>query len=201
MFERRHLPLKIVDAKDLSEDYRQLLKPGQVLTDREGRGRHLPRFFYEIDTWKTALELKLTPHFNLWEFINIDVREAEQMRSFPRYVPCAVTVMAAYLEMFREKVGTYVHIAANGGYRSPAHALSTFASPHNWATGVNIYRIGNENLDDRERIERFGEMAKSLLPAVWVRPFGYTPGFTIDHLHLDLGYVTVVPHDFSDEDS
>jgi len=190
--------LKIVDARALDESYRNLLKPGEVLTDREGRAHRLPRFFYEVDSWRTALDVKLTPHFSLWEFVNIDLREAEQLRTFPRYVPCAVALTAAYLELFREKVGTYVHIAANGGYRSPAHALTTHASPHNWATGVNIYRVGNDDMDVKENIERYAQAATSVAPSVWARPFGYSPGFTMDHLHVDLGYVTVVPHGFSE---
>jgi hypothetical protein len=53
----------------------------------------------------------------------VDVREVEAMRTFPRYVPCAVALLATALEVFRAEVGTFVHIAANGGYRSPGHAL------------------------------------------------------------------------------
>ena len=199
MIENRPPALRVVDAYDLDESYRSLLRPGEVLTDREGRARRLPRFFYEVDTWQTALGVKLTPHFSLWEFINIDLREAERIRIFPRYVPCAVALTAACLELFRERVGTYVHIAANGGYRSPAHALTSHASPHNWGTGVNIYRVGSDYLDEREKIERYAQIATSVMQSVWARPFGYSPGFTIDQLHVDLGYVTVVPHGFSDE--
>lgn len=191
--------LKIVDALALDESYRKLLRPGEVLTDREGRAHRLPRFFYEVDTWQTALDVKLTPHFSLWEFVNIDLREAEQIRTFPRYVPCAVVLTAAYLELFRERVGTYVHIAANGGYRSPAHALTTSASTHNWATAANIYRVGSDYMDTKESIERYAQIAASVMPSAWARPFGYSPGFTMDHLHVDLGYVTVVPHGFSDD--
>lgn len=199
MIDNRPPSLKIVDACALDEGYRKLLRPGEVLTDREGRAHRLPRFFYEVDTWQAALDVKLTPHFSLWEFVNIDLREAEQIRTFPRYVPCAVALTAAYLELFREKVGTYVHIAANGGYRSPAHELTAFASTHNWATAVNIYRVGADNMDTKESIERYAQTAASVMPSVWARPFGYSPGFTMDHLHVDLGYVTVVPHGFSED--
>ena len=191
--------LKIVDACALDEGYRKLLRPGEVLTDREGRARRLPRFFYEVDSWQTALDIKLTPHFSLWEFVNIDLREAERIRAFPRYVPCAVSLTAAYLELFRERVGTYVHIAANGGYRSPSHELTTHASTHNWATAANIYRVGGDYMDTKESIERYAQIAASVMPSAWARPFGYSHGFTMDHLHVDLGYVTVVPHGFSDD--
>ncbi len=198
MIDNRPPALRVVDAFGLSESYRSLLRPGEMLTDREGRARRLPRFFYEVDTWQTALDVKLTSHFSLWEFINIDLREAEQVRLFPRYVPCAVALTASYLELFREKVGAPVRIAANGGYRSPAHALTAHASPHNWATAVNIYRVGNDYMDVKENIERYAQAATSVAPSVWARPFGYSPGFTMDHLHVDLGYVTVVPHGFSE---
>ena len=198
IIENRQLPLKIVDVNHLDESYRELLRPGDLFADREGNGHRLPRFFYEIDSWKAALELKLTSHFSLWEFINIDVRESELMRTFPRYVPCAVTMLAAHLEVFRAEVGTYVHIAANGGYRSPAHALSRHASAHNWATAVNIYRIGNDYLDDREKIDRYSAIASAVLPAIWSRPYGHSVGYADDHLHLDLGYTTVCPRGLSE---
>src|SRR4051794_30752154 len=102
------LPLKLVDGLRLEERCRQALRPGEMVPDREGRMRRLPRFFYEVDSWKTALETQLSPRFALWEFMASDVREAEALRGFPRYVPCAVTATAAHLELYREKVGTYI---------------------------------------------------------------------------------------------
>jgi hypothetical protein len=199
MIDNRPPTLRVVDAFELSDNYRSLLRPGETFADREGKVRRLPRFFYEVDTWQTALDVRLTSNFGLWEFINIDLREAEPLRIFPRYVPCAVALTAAYLQLFREKVGAPVRIAANGGYRSPAHSLSTHASPHNWATGVNVYRVGNDYMDVKENVERYAQVATSVAQSVWARPFGYSPGFTMDHLHVDLGYVTVAPHGFSEE--
>ena len=193
-------PLKLVDGFELAEKYRQALRPGQLLADREGRLRRLPRFFYEISSREAAREIELTPHFSLWELITVDVRETEVLRDYPRYVPCAITVLAACLELLREKVGTFVHVAANGGYRSPAHALSRDASTHLWGTAANIYRIGDEYLDDQERIERFGAIAAGVLPGVWVRPYGNARGYADDHLHLDLGYITVVPREAAGEE-
>jgi hypothetical protein len=166
-----------------------------VVCDEQGRPRRLPRYFYEISTWDEARRLDLSPNFGLWEFIQTDVREALPLRGFPRYVPCAITLLALCLERFRDAVGTFVHISANGGYRSPAHALSNHASTHCWGTAVNVYRIGDVELDDREAIERFAAMARSVLPGVWTRPFGSGRGFTDDHLHLDFGYVVSVPRE------
>lgn len=187
--------LRVVDGRRLGKPIRDALDPGGVLCDAQGRARLLPRFFYEVPSWDVALETRLTTHFDLWEFVQTDVREAPALHSFPRYVPCAVTLLAACLEQFREAVGTYVHIAANGGYRSPHHALTRNASTHCWATAVNIYRIGDTLLDDRASIERYAAIATSTLPGVWARGFGSGPGLADDHLHLDVGYVNAVPRE------
>jgi hypothetical protein len=195
------LPLKLVDGLELKEAYRSVLRPGEMAHDREGRARRLPRFFYEVPSWEAAIGTQLTPHFGLWEFLDVDVREAEVMRTFPRYVPCAIALLATHLEVFRAEVGTLVRIAANGGYRSPGHALSEHASPHSWGAAANIYRVGSELMDNPEKIEEYTRIARELLPGVWARPYGSGEGFAFDHVHLDLGYATVVPHDAPGEEA
>jgi hypothetical protein len=187
------IPLRIVDAHRLERSMRDVVQPGGTLSDRSGRAHQLPRFFYEVTSWDEAHSLQLTRHFTLSEFIQNDLHEAAPLRGFPRYVPCAVTLLALALEHFRNAAGDYVHIAANGGYRSPSHALSTLATPHSWATAVNIYKIGDRLLDDNDTLERYAEIAYESMPGVYVRPFGKTLGFTDDHLHLDFGYVIMVP--------
>jgi hypothetical protein len=194
------LPLRVIDAEQLDGPRRDTLRPGELVRDREGRYRRLPRYFYEVPSWKQALATQLTPHFGLWELIDVDFREAYPGRRFPRYVPCAVTLLAAQLEILRMKAGTVVRVAANGGYRSPCHAMSTVASPHMWGAAADIYRIGDEMMDSRERIERYIGVARDVLPGIWTRPFGEGPGFAFDHVHVDLGFVTVVPHEAADED-
>lgn len=188
------LPLRIVDGMELHEEHRALLRPGELMADREGRLRRLPRFFYEVPSWSVARGIQLTKNFALWEFMNVDVREAEPLRIFPRYVPCALPVLASHLELFRREAGSIVHIAANGGYRSPAHRYTDCASPHLWGTAVNIYKIGDDFLDRRERIEKFNRTARELLPALWARPYGEARNKVDDHVHLDIGYAVVVPH-------
>jgi hypothetical protein len=185
--------LTIVDGLDLAEPHRLLLRPGELMRARSGTEHRLPRFFYAIESAAVAVNTQLTPHFALWEFIEVDLREPALLRAYPRYVPCAVTILATALEVFRTEVGAPVRIAANGGYRSPAHAGSSSGSPHSWATGVNVYSIGSEYLDSAERIGRYAEIASRTLAACWTRPFGPHPGQADDHLHIDLGYVTVVP--------
>jgi len=188
-------PLRVVDGMGLDDEYRALLRPGELMRDRGGRLRRLPRFFYEIPSWDVALETGLSTNFEVWEFLNVDVREAEALRSeWPRYLPCAVSALAAFLELLRREVGTYVHIAANGGYRSPAHALSTHASTHCWGTAANIYRVGDDWMDDAKTIARYARTAEKLLPGLYVRPYGPGVGEADDHLHVDLGWSVTVPH-------
>lgn len=192
------LPLPLVAGDDLPPEVRHALRPGATLPDRAGRPRVLPSSFLRVDSWAQARETQLTPHFTLSELIGVDVREAAPARSFPRYVPCALLLLATALELFRLEVGTYVHVAANGGYRSPAHALSRHASRHCWGTAANIYRIGDTYLDTREEIGKYAAIARRVIPGAWVRPFGLEDGEADDHLHVDLGYTVFDPVDGQD---
>ena len=192
------LGLLVVDAFALDDSVSRLLKPGALMRTRNGDSHRLPRFFYQVDSWHGALETQLTPHFGLWELMDVDLHEAAPLRMFPRYVPCAVTALAAALEVFRLEVGATVRITANGGYRSPTHHGSRSGSPHCWGTAANIYAIGGAPLDTEEQIARYAAVARRLLPFAWVRPYGHDPGEADDHLHLDLGYVTTVPNGTSE---
>jgi hypothetical protein len=187
------LPLPLVLGDDLPREVQQVLRPGETRRDRSGAARVLPSSFLRVDSWNQARQTLLTPHFALWELIGVDVREAPLVRSFPRYVPCALVLLAAGLELFRLEVGAPVHVAANGGYRSPGHALSRHASRHCWGTAANIYRIGDTYLDSREEIEKYAAIARRVIPGVWVRPFGQEDGEADDHLHVDIGYTVFDP--------
>jgi hypothetical protein len=103
-----------------------------------------------------------------------------------------------FLEDFRREIGAPVFISANGGYRSPAHQIGGAKSIHAWGTAANIYRVGDTFLDDAKSIERYGAIASSLSQALLVRPFGSNAGETDDHLHLDLGFVSLAPREFSE---
>ena len=187
------LPLRVVDVRTLAPDYRRLLAPDEPVTGPDGHVLRRPRYFYEIDSWNTARRVQLTEHFGLWEFVEVDVREAAALRTYPRYIPCAVSVLAVHLELFRLAVGAPVRIAANGGYRSPAHEASDPTSPHAWGTAVNVYRIGGDDMTERGTVERYTDTAHRVLPGCWCRPFGPHRGQTIDHLHIDLGYLVSAP--------
>lgn len=193
------LPLPVIDAARLDDARRAALRPGEPFAAARGQTHRLPRFFYEVDSWRTALETKVAEHFTLSELMSVDVREAAEVRRFPRYVPLAVTLLAAHLELLRQAVGTYVHVASNGGYRSPAHRLTDHVSTHCWAAAANVYRIGDTYLDDREKIERFQAVAARVLPAGWIRPYGHEKGCADDHLHLDIGYVRLSPRGQDDD--
>ena len=200
MAERSPYPLRVVDGLELSRAHRAVLRPGELMEGRDGRRRRLPRWFLEVPSWDAALETDLSPHFKVWEFMNVDVREHELQRlQWPRYLPLAVGLLAASMEVLRTRVDTYVHIAANGGYRTPSHRLSTHATPHCWGTAVNLYRIGDDWLDDERTITRYSRMARGLSPTLWARPYGHAVGETDDHLHLDVGYAVVSPHHAGDE--
>src|SRR5438477_10749531 len=191
--------LRAIDGLNLPEDYRALLRPGEAETDFRGNVHHLPRFFYEVASWQEAHEIRLAPHFKLAELMTVDCREAELLlREFPHYVPCAILLLARFLQDFRREVDGPVFVSANGGYRSPAHQIGEGKSVHAWATAADIYRIGDTFLDDAKSIERYGAIAASLSPAVFVRPFGSSLGETDDHLHLDLGFVTLTPRGCSE---
>src|SRR5436305_1673123 len=183
MTETHAQSLRIIDGFRIDKARRDALMPGGVLRDRDGRTRQLPRYFYEVESWSAAVEQEIAPHFNMWEFIHTDVREVEALRFFPRYVPCAVTLAAAMLERFRDAVGEPVRIAANGGYRSPRHELTSHASTHCWASAVNIYRIGDEYLDTRDRIERYADIAREALPGTLIRPVDEARGSAHDNPH------------------
>jgi hypothetical protein len=99
------------------------------------------------------------------------------------------------LEDFRREVDAPVFISANGGYRSPAHRIGGAKNIHAWGTAANIYRIGDTFLSDAKSVEKYGAIAASLSPAVFVRPFGLRQGETDDHLHIDLGFVSLTPRE------
>jgi hypothetical protein len=191
--------LHAVDGLNLPEEFRALLRPGEAETDSDGKVRHLPRFFYEIHSWQEAHDIRLAPHFTLAELMLVDCREARLLlNEFPHYVPCAVALLAMVLEDFRREVDAPVFISANGGYRSPAHQIGVGKSIHHWGTAANIYRVGDTFLSDQRSIEKYGTIAASLSPAVFVSPFGSELGETDDHLHIDLGFATLTPRGCSE---
>ncbi len=193
MADPRHLGMRIVDGLTLERRLREVLRPAELVPDRHGRMRRLPRFFYEVPSWEQAKDTELAPHFSLAEFIDVDVREHELQRGFPRYVPCAVVLLAGHLELFRQAVGAKVYIAANGGYRTPGHQLSRYATPHTWGAAANLYRIGDTYLDSRDLIEKYSQLAAALCPAFRTRPYGAGLGEADDHVHLDIGFAHLVP--------
>lgn len=190
--------LPVVDAMDLTPQHRALLRPGELMASRSGECHRLPRFFYVVESSAVAAETQLTPHFSLWEFLEVDLYEPALLRAYPRYIPCAISVLANALESLRAALPGPVKIAANGGYRSPSHIGSRSGSPHSWASAANIFRVGSEYLDTEERIVKYGEIARRTLADCWTRPYGHGLGQADDHLHLDLGYVTVVPRQYSE---
>lgn len=199
MTDPRPIAFPIVDALQLDEGARAALLPTPYLRDASGRERALPRFFYEIPSWEAANKTQVVEHFSLAELMRVDVREAPAVRDFPRFLPCAITSLAVHLELFRRAADAPIYVAANGGYRSPAHRSTRYASTHCWGTAANIYRIGDEYLDEPATIEKWARLATRVLPGVWIRPHGREPGHADDHLHLDLGYIVAEPRAAGDD--
>lgn len=192
--------LKVVDAFDLDDELRTILKPGEMVRDPRGRRHRLPRYFYEIPSHDVATQIQLTPNFGLNEFILTDLRETPRLQEFPRYVPCAVRILAFYLQQFRDKAGASVHVPVNGGYRSPAHKMAIHATPHMWGTAADIYRIGSTILKTKESIEKYNAIAEDLSDDIDVLPYGHETGASVDdHLHIDIGYLTYLPREISED--
>ena len=188
-----------IDGLRLPEQYRALLRPDESEAGADGTVHRLPRFFYEIGSWEEAHEIRLAPHFTLAELMLVDCREARLLLSqFPHYVPCAILLLARFLEDFRREVDAPVFISANGGYRSPAHQIGGAKSIHAWGTAANIYRVGDTFVSDARSIEKYRTIAALLSPAVFVRPFGREKGQTSDHLHIDLGFTSLTPRGCSE---
>ena len=188
--------LRPIDGLRLTEEYRNLLRPGESEAGANGTVHRLPRFFYEVGSWEEAHEVRLAPHFTLAELMIVDCREARLLLTqFPHYVPCAILLLARFLEDFRREIDAPVFISANGGYRSPAHQIGGARSIHAWGTAANIYRVGDTFFSDAKSIRKYRAVAASLSPAVFVRPFGGEKGQTSDHLHIDLGYASLTPRE------
>jgi hypothetical protein len=186
--------LPVVDGLQLCDELRKLLRPDEMVADFAGCWHRLPRFFYEVRSWSQAKEVALTPHVRLSELLIVDCHEHPRLlEEFPHYVPCALALLARVIEELRRRAGAPVHVAANGGYRSPAHKLSAAVNPHNWGTAANIYRIGDTYLNTQAAIDKFGALAREIGADVNVLPYGHQPGETDDCLHLDLGYARLVP--------
>jgi hypothetical protein len=192
--------LKVVDAYDLDDELRGILKPGDMVRDSEGRRHRLPRYFYEIPSHEVAMSTRLAPHFGLNEFILADLKEEARLHTYPRYVPCAIRLLAFYLEQFRNACGASVHIAVNGGYRSPSHKIAHNASPHMWGCAADIYRIGSTILKTKEAIDKYNEIAEDVSSEINVLAYGHVTGKNADdHVHLDLGYITLIPREISED--
>lgn len=187
--------LKAIDGLQLDEAHREIFRPGVEVRFSDGVMHRLPRFFYQVPSWSDAHRIDVAPHFKLAELMTVDCREASlQLQQFPHYVPCAILLLARCLELLRIEAGAPIFVAANGGYRSPSHKLNQPHSMHQWGTAANIYRIGDTYLDDEKSIDRYRRLAGSIGDEVFVRP--YTPGD--DHLHIDIGVVTLTPRELNE---
>jgi hypothetical protein len=68
-----------------------------------------------------------------------------------------------------------------------------------WGTAVDLYRVGSVILREQAPIETYNRVAEELTDDWYVMPYGHEIGKADDHLHLDLGYVVVVPREISED--
>jgi hypothetical protein len=54
-------------------------------------------------------------------------------------------------------------------------------------------------LRDQNAIETYNRVAEELSDDWWVMPYGHEIGKADDHMHLDLGFVTVVPREINED--
>jgi hypothetical protein len=73
------------------------------------------------------------------------------------------------------------------------------AATHMWGTAADLYRVGTVVLRDRASIETYNRVIEDLTDDLYVMPYGHEIGEADDHIHLDLGYVTVVPREISED--
>ena len=189
----------VVDGFDLDAQYRSILSPGAFVRDFDGRLRRLPRFFLRVPSKKSAWTTFLTPHFAIGEFLRVDLKEADPLRDFPRFIPTAVRFLALVLQDVRNLIGTTVNISVNGGYRSPSHQRGHRGDPHRWACAADIYRIGSTLIDDQEVHDRYAAQIREIGDHLQVSPWGSEPGHADDHLHLDIGYALLNDRELEDD--
>ncbi len=69
-----------------------------------------------------------------------------------------------------------------------------------WGTAADIYRIGPTILNTREAIEKYNAIAERVSDDFFILPYGHVNGTNADdHVHLDLGFITVVPREISED--
>jgi hypothetical protein len=68
-----------------------------------------------------------------------------------------------------------------------------------WGTAADIYRAGSTILRTKEAIEKYNEIAEDVSEDVRVLPYGHAIGNADDHVHVDLGYITMIPREISED--
>ncbi len=170
---------------------RSLLRPGEMVRDAAGTAASPSALLLRSSlATRRRRRSSLTPHFASTSSSSSTSRRRSRLQDYPRYVPCAVRILAFYLERFREAFGASLHIAVNGGYRSPAHKLYAPASlAHVGNRRPTSTAIGTSILNDQESDRAAtGKRPRRSADELNVLPYGHDVGKADDHLHFDLGY-------------
>jgi hypothetical protein len=187
----------VVDSKISNNPRLSLFRPSELIST----GRHLPRYYFVLTS---ALDLKksLTDHFQLKECLSGE--EVSSSISFPYYVPVATIRLVEALELLRSKLGN--HPISCTGFRSPMHSLyqsgnRNKASPHRFGTAIDIQAVGGNKINSQADLDFVYSAALDRQVILSQRRNDLsTLGFeyaesaaemgTIDHAHLDLGYIS-----------
>ncbi len=188
-----HHKFQAVDGLTLPEEIRSLLRPDEEVALPNKLWGRLPRYFYAVANREEGNKL-LTPNFALAELMIVDCRESRILfERWPRYVPCAIMLLTAFLQAFRDKIGLPVYVAANGGYRSPSHQINKCLGAHSWAIAADIYRVGDTYLTDKYQIEKYGSLAQST--GFHLKSSRPEVDEASDHLHVELEILSAMPSD------
>ena len=69
-----------------------------------------------------------------------------------------------------------------------------------WGTAADVFRIGSNIMKTRELIEKYNIVAEDLSEDITVLPYGPLTGQNADdHVHIDLGYITLIPREISED--
>jgi hypothetical protein len=139
------------------------------------------------------------PHFTLAELMLVDCREARVLlKPVSRITcPCAILLLARFLEDFRREVDTPVFISATAGTarrRIKLAARKAFmrGARRQISTGsATLFFPMQSPLESMAR-------SRHHLVRLFLFDFGHEKGQTSDHLHIDLGFVSLTPRECSE---
>ena len=203
----------VIDSYTSDSERLKKFCPGQPVSEPSDVTL-LPRFYIAINN-ENDLDQKLTDNFKLGEFVSDDERDNKKnVFTFPYFVPVAIVRLARALEELRTRLNNQP-LQLSSGYRSPFYSGylndPDFKSAHRFGTAVDITRVGNLKAPSEALLNIVYDGAFDGHPDPGNRPSPSSLGFeyaessqeiiegsstkTIDHAHLDMGFVSGYPQE------